>query len=158
MDEMDNRKKGYIYADLLDCILYLVLSVIYPGLTFLFDLELLVPADMSLVPENLMHDLLVTALFYAATFFYDFFSRYRDCGQNTRYVVNVLGTGRVIFFVMTVFSIFALCFFEKLSVCVALFIIRAVFLLSCYPFVLALIETLKRGWEQNKGKISKAAP
>ncbi len=148
-EDVDN--KGYIFANLLDITLYSLLAGLFPFL----DLIILISETPFVGLENI-YDLLFAEFFVTATFFYDFYSRYRDCNNQTTYVVNVLCYGRLLFFAGTVL-IAVLIFLaskglmlndvEKALTIIAFF--------GLYPVVFAIIEAIQRMKKEKKRKISK---
>ena len=97
MENTNTENYGYVFQGLFDASLYFILSVIYPILTFFIQIN---QANSSEITSY--YDLVVTGLFFAATFFYDFYCRFRDCEHNTKLVVRVLSLGRTIFFSLSI--------------------------------------------------------
>ena len=150
IEDVDN--KGYIFADLLDITLYGVLAGLFPFL----DLIILI-SGTSFVGLESIYDLLFAEFFVTATFFYDFYSRYRDCKNQTKYVVNVLCYGRLLFFLGTLL-IGVLMFLVSKGLMLndietALTIIA---FFGLYPVIIVIIEAVQRMKKEKKRKISKS--
>lgn len=147
---MNNR--GYIFQNYFDAMCYLIISIIYPLLTYCIQIDQL---DSEITSKL---NLLVTGLFFSATFFYDYYQRYRDCKEQTRTVVNLLLIGRTGFSIFALVSFFFLIimacgFFPSIhTVIMSLFEILPIF--SFYSFFIALVEIGKRMYYERKGKIS----
>lgn len=151
MENTNTENYGYVFQGLFDASLYFILSVIYPILTFFIQIN---QANSSEITSY--YDLVVTGLFFAATFFYDFYCRFRDCEHNTKLVVRVLSLGRTIFFSLSISLIFLLIIsgafrFPELKI-----VLYFVFSVSLYPLVISLVEIITRAHRESKGKISRA--
>ena len=149
-EDVDN--KGYIFADLLDITLYGVLAGLFPFL----DLIIMISGASFVGLENI-YDLLFAEFFVTATFFYDFYSRYRDCKDQTTYVVNVLCYGRLLFFIGTLLILILMFLVSKglmLDDVERALTIIAFF--GLYPVIFVIIEAVQRMKKEKKRKISKA--
>lgn len=148
---MNNR--GYIFQNYFDAACYLIISTIYPILTYCIQIGQLNEEIASKL------NLLVTGLFFSATFFYDYYQRYRDCKEQTPTVVNLLFIGRLGFCIFSIASFFFLIimaggFFPSIhTVVISLF--KNMPFLSSYPFLTALVEIGRRMYYERKGKISR---
>ena len=72
--------KGYVFRNYFDAVCYLVISTIYPLLTFFVQ-------STQLSGELILNlNFLITGVFFSATFFYDYYQRYRDCRSEERRV------------------------------------------------------------------------
>lgn len=148
----DVNNKGYIFANLFDIVLYGILSILFPTLDFI-----ILTCQTSFVGLENIYDLLFAEFFITATFFYDFYSRYRDCKDQTKYVVNVLFYGRTLFFLATLAILIIMFLVSKDlfldDVQTALTIIA---FLGIYPAIFAVIEAIQRLQREKKRKITKA--
>ena len=144
--------KGYIFAGLFDICLYSVLSVVFPLLSLAIQLF-----ETPVLGLQTIYDLLFAELFVVTTFFYDFYSRYRDCEGQTKNVVYILYYGRLLFFVASIL-VFILMFLVSKNLFIqdiekALLVIA---LLCFYPFIISICEARKRmRIERNRKIISR---
>lgn len=144
------NNKGYIFANLFDICLYSILSVVFPLLSFAIQFF-----EAPVLGLQTIYDLLFSEFFVVATFFYDFYSRYRDCEDQTKNVVYILYYGRLLFFVASIL-IFVLMFLVSKNLFIqdiekALFVIA---LLCFYPFIVSIWEARKRMKIERNRKIS----
>lgn len=153
MTYTSTSNSGYFFEDNVDTLLYLVLSVIYPILVFFIELRQL---DTNNV--NDAYGVLTTGLFFTATFFYDFYSRFRSCDDKNPFIINVLFYGRCIFCALTIILLIIIIVMPYGWISATAlkrgFYIIVVF--SLYPFGMGVIEILKRVHNERKGKISRA--
>lgn len=149
IEDVDN--KGYIFANLFDIVLYSILAGLFPLLDLIIAL-----CETSFIGLDDIYELLFAEFFVTASFFYDFYSRYRDCNEQTLYVVNVLYYGRLLFFIATV-TLFVLMFLVSKGLMLD-DIENALKLIACfelYPLLFATIEANKRMKKEKQRKISK---
>lgn len=147
---INGNNKGYIFANLFDICLYSILSLILPVLSFWVEI-----IKTPIIGLQTIYSLSFSAFFMTATFFYDFYSRYRDCENQTKFVVYALCFGRTLFFVATLI-VFVLMYFVSKDMYVdavkkGLFVILT---LCLYPFVLSINEAYKRVRAERARKIS----
>lgn len=154
MTYINTNNSGYFFEDNLDTVLYVMLSVIYPVLGFCIELGQLDTNDVN----NAYH-VLTTSLLFTATFFYDFYSRFRSCDGKPPCIVNVLSFGQCIFFALTIiiFIIIIIMPYGVISGSALKSGFYFVVLFSLYPFVIGIIEILRRVNNDRKGKISRAS-
>lgn len=148
------NNKGYIFQNYFDAICYLVIAIIYPVLCF--------GVQSNQPNEDLISklNLLITGLFFSATFFYDYYQRFRDCCEQTKIIVNLLFIGRLAFCVFTIFAfiffiIIAGNFIPTIEVTVMTIFTKLPFA-AVYPSIIAIVEIGRRMYFERKGKISKA--
>lgn len=146
--------KGYIFQNYFDAFCYLVISALYPMLTFFNQ-------STQIIKEPMMEiNFLITAFFFAVTFFYDYYQRFRDCDKQTAFVVNILCIGNFSFAVLAgLMFLFIVCiagdFFSQFKDEMLIFA-NNVWISALYPFVMAIREILKRLSNQRKRKICRA--
>ena len=152
---MNNR--GYIFQNYFDAACYLMISIIYPLLTYCIQINQM-ELDMEITSKL---NLLVTGLFFSATYFYDYYQRFRDCEEQTPTVVNLLFIGRLGFCIFSVVSFFFLiimaCGFFPSIHTVVMSLFKNLPIFSFYPFITALAEIGKRMYYERKGKISRVS-
>ncbi|MCI8797127.1 MAG: hypothetical protein HFG89_09770 [Dorea sp.] len=145
--------KGYVFRNYFDAVCYLVISTIYPLLTFFVQ-------STQLSGELILNlNFLITGVFFSATFFYDYYQRYRDCDEQTSYVVNILHVGRLLFAFLLFFAFFFLVLmigdfsieFNRRIMHVALFFPSSALL----PLIMAIVDIVRWLSSERKGKISK---
>ena len=131
-----------------------MLSVIYPILGFFIELGQINASDIGAC-----YDVLTTGLLFTATFFYDFYSRFRDCDGKTPCIVNTLSVGRGIFCALTIIIFIIIVVFPSgyISGIALQRGFYVVVLLSIYPFIIGLVEILRRAHSERKSKISRAS-
>ena len=88
---------GFFFVNGFDLFLYFMLSIFYPVVSLINQLQEIQNKDILST-----YSLLVTGLFFSLTFYYDFYSRYRDCEKGTSFVVNFLYHGRSLFFILVI--------------------------------------------------------
>lgn len=147
------NNKGYIFQNYFDVVCYLVVSTIYPLLTFFVQSNQ--PSEDILSKLNCI----ITGLFFTATFFYDYYQRYRDCSEQTASVVNILFFGRLGFFILAALSFLSLViivgdFLPDINTKIMAFCEKLPFS-AFYPLVMAVIEIGKRMYLERKGKITR---
>lgn len=147
------NNKGYIFQNYFDAMCYLVISSIYPLLTYW------VQSNQLGVDITSKLNFIITGLFFSATFFYDYYQRYRDCNEQTLAVVNILFVGRLGFCILTILSfIFLIIVAGNFFSCIqvdGMSLFKKLPFCAVYPFVIALIEIVRRMYYEYKGKISK---
>lgn len=144
--------KGYIFQNYFDVICYMMISVIYPVLT--------VSGRSSQSGEEVSGlNMLITGLLFSATFFYDYYQKYRDCNEQTVAVVNILFIGRFVFCVLTLLSFLMIImkgieFITGIDNLIKYFFYILPFT-ALYPLLVAIFELIKRLLAERKRKISK---
>lgn len=150
---MSRNKNSYIFTGIPDVILYIVLTVIYPILTYLLQIQETDFAELKSVCE-----LIITGLFFAGAFFYDFYSKYEGC-NSAKWVLNVLLIGTLVFGTLSVAILFSLIpVVYDIKYAKQIFsLFHFIPMLTIYPFILALIEFIRRVINKHKGKMSKVS-
>lgn len=146
------KKGGYIFYGYFDIALYLVLVIIYPLLCYFLQSK-----QIDINNTNTCYDLIVTGLFYLLSFYYDFYSKYKECDDAANYVITVLFIGRLIFAVLSIGMIvctaflFNIPFTEKILTRGSYGLIGT----STFPLFIVLNELCVRLHRDFRGKISK---
>lgn len=135
---------GYVFSNYLDAICYLFLAILYPFLTFVYEI-----GKVDISDFGSMMNFMLCATFFILSFFHDFYNRYKDCNEQTASVVNLLFWGRNIFAIVLLIMAFIILltsvFFDHLKVLHIAFVLVCLFAtLSVYPLVVALRDIVKR--------------
>ena len=143
-----NRNKEYLFIGVFDIILYIMLTIIYPVITYFLQ----IPKTNS----NSLYELLVTGLFFTGAFFYDFYSKYESSENKYRWVLNVLLAGNIMFGLcsLAIIILIILVSFEMKYVDQIFVVFHFIPLLAVYPFTVSIIEMIKRIVRKHKGKLS----
>lgn len=148
-----NDNRGHIFQNYFDAICYLLISTIYPALTFCIQ------RNQTSVDLTSKLNYIITGLFFTTTFFYDFYQRYRDCNEQTATVVNILFWGRFGFCIFAIFSFLLLIviagnLFPDFNPIMMLFFEKLPYI-AFYPLGIAFGEIGNRMYWERKGKIGK---
>ncbi len=145
------QNKGYVFAGLFDICLYGALSLIFPVMSLIVYF-----CENPVLGMDTIYDALFSEFLVVATLFYDFYCRYRDCEDQTKWVVSVLDNGRILFFFATIIVLILMYFASKElyieDIGKALYVI----VLTCiYPVFICFFDAIKRIKNERNRKISK---
>lgn len=142
------RDRGYLFTNEWDIVLYIVLTVIYPVITYFFR-----PADSV----TSIYEVLIMGLFFSATFYYDFYTKYESSEDKCTWLWNVLLIGDIGFGLLSLMIFVLLVLVPYITIYEAQ--ISSVFnfvpITAGYPFMVAVVELIKRIVRKHRGKISK---
>lgn len=89
-------EKGYVFASGFDVACYLIIVLLYPIIAFFVQLHMM-------GSERDLYSATLAGAFFSASYFYDFYSRFRDCRGQKKYIVLILLVGLVVFFLHALF-------------------------------------------------------
>lgn len=142
-------KKGYFFKNKFDATCYLLITVIYPIFTYSIQLH------QSNNDIQSLFDIVISGLFFSLTYYYDYYSRFRDCHNQLRNVVKIFLWGCVIFFILSVFMICSIFLLAKgIGISTIRIICKVIPVFVCYPFIMSFTELTRRIYNEYRGKIT----
>lgn len=138
-------KYGFIFKGYFDLLCYIIIAVLYPSLTIF--LQIVFFQDNSVAE---LACLASTGFFYSLTFYYDFYSRYRNCKNQDYKTSWKLFHGRNLFAAIVIYllgvfisllGIFA--YKRQIDVVIAKKLFYVCPISSAYPFIIAIIDLVK---------------
>lgn len=148
-----NESAKYIFLGLFDVSVYMILTIAYPLLTYLLQLDSTNAKDVKSMVE-----LIVTGLFFVGAFYYDFYTKY-ETYDGKPWIINVLLCGKLFFGIGFVSILCTLLIYinkEKYAEQV-LTAFRFIPMLAFCPLILSGSEFYTRIVRKHKGKLSKVS-
>lgn len=150
---MNSKKQNYIFVNLFDASCHTLISVLIPALSIVIQF---LKSHITDVYE--VNNLLVTGFFFFATYFYDFYSRFRDCNSQSKLIITILHISRNLYFMLSV-SLIVLIIIYNVK------LIEVSWIFNCFgwlttigfiPFLLYLSDIIRQLNDERKNKIVKA--
>ena len=143
------KNKEYLFVNLFDTILYIGITTIYPFITYL--------VQIPKISNDSIYEMLITGLFFTGTFFYDFYSKYEGNDGKYACILNFLLIGEIIFGVFSffIFIVIIIFSFNEQFANQILIVFHFIPVLVAYPFLMSVIELIKRISRKHKGKLSR---
>lgn len=129
--------KGYFFISRFDAGCYLILTVLYPILSYIVQLT-----EFSASNSKSVYNMLISGLFFTLAYYYDFYIRRKGINVGPKFIKHTLTFGWLFFVLLSVaigiaFIFFALDVFSAESIAVAFYIIP---ISSVLPFGIALYD------------------
>lgn len=149
----NNANAKYIFIGIFDVSVYMILTIVYPLLTYLLQLDNTNARDMKSMVE-----LIVTGLFFVGAFYYDFYTKY-ETYDGKPWIINVLLCGKLFFGMgfVSILCILVIYIKEENYAEQVLTAFHFVPILAVCPLLLSGNEFVTRIARKHKGKLSKVS-